>query len=158
MEDVGELRDLDVQLPVGERAAVARLAFPDQGRLVARGRPDVPVNAVDGDVQLAAGEPLRVRRLPLQHVLPRLEPLELGGAIGPVSFVIRGSGIENGVGADVRAPAELCGRRELPVLLEQDVDVGHGLGRSDFPKSAWKPGWLSAVTLRGRLTTTVESP
>ena len=36
LEDVRELLDFDVEVPVGERAPVARLAFPDQRGLVAR--------------------------------------------------------------------------------------------------------------------------
>ena len=35
LEDVGELADLAVQIEVGQRPAIARLAFPDERGLVA---------------------------------------------------------------------------------------------------------------------------
>ncbi len=50
-----------------QHARIARLAFPDDRRLVAPRRMRVPVHAVVGDVELAAHEPLGPRRVPLQH-------------------------------------------------------------------------------------------
>ena len=35
------------------------------------------IEAVDAHVQLAADEPLRVRRIPLEHAVPMPRPLEL---------------------------------------------------------------------------------
>jgi hypothetical protein len=67
LEDVREGPDLAGQLPVGQRAPVARLAFPDDRRLVAPRAAEVPVDAVLCDVQLAADEPLGVRRLPIER-------------------------------------------------------------------------------------------
>jgi hypothetical protein len=49
------------------------------GDLVAVAGGDVAVDAVVADVELAADEPLRVRRLPVEDGVPVLEPLELGG-------------------------------------------------------------------------------
>ena len=46
-QHVRELADLAVQLPVGQRALVAGLAFPDDGGLVPAPRADVAVEAVD---------------------------------------------------------------------------------------------------------------
>ena len=71
LEHVGELADLAIELPVGDGAAIAGLAFPDDRGLVAPPAADVPVQAVDAGVQLAADEPLRVRRLPVEHLGPR---------------------------------------------------------------------------------------
>src|SRR5204862_3818943 len=83
LQDVRELLDVDVQVPVGERAAIAGLALPDQRRFVAARRVDVPVEAVVRDVELAAKKPFRVRRLPLADRLPALEPAELSRSFGP---------------------------------------------------------------------------
>src|SRR5688500_4647514 len=77
LEDVGEARDLAVELAVGERALLARLALPDDGGLVAPPRVEVTVEAVVSDVELAADEPLGVRRLPLENRVPLLEPVQL---------------------------------------------------------------------------------
>ena len=51
--------------------------------LFRRGPLDVPIQAVVGDVQLAAEEPLRVGKLPLDGLPPRLEPPELLGLALP---------------------------------------------------------------------------
>ena len=52
---------LALQLGVADRAAVAALALEVQGDLVAAPGVDVPVDAVDGDVECAALEPGRAR-------------------------------------------------------------------------------------------------
>ena len=62
-------------------AAVAlRLALPVVGDPVAEPRLDVAVDAVVGDVELAAEVPLRVRQLPLARAREGLEP---GHALAP---------------------------------------------------------------------------
>ena len=58
LQDVGELADLAMEIEVGQRAAIAGLAFPDERGLVAARRADVAIEAVDADVELAADEPL----------------------------------------------------------------------------------------------------
>jgi hypothetical protein len=126
-QDVAELVDGDVEVPVGQRAAVAGLALEHERGLVAPRRADVPVEAVDRRVDLAADEPLRVRWLPVEHALPGDDPLERGGLLGPVA-------LEIGVGASVdvwivRLRCRTEGRRglELPVLVEQGFEIGrHG--------------------------------
>ena len=86
LQDVGELADLAVEIEVGQRAAVARLAFPDDRGLVAPRAAHVAVDAVDAGVERAADEPLRVRRLPLEHLRPGREPLELARRSRPRSL------------------------------------------------------------------------
>ncbi len=86
LEDVGELADLPVEVEVGERPAVARLAFPDDRGLVAPRAAHVAIDAVDAGVERAAEKPLRVRRLPLEHLRPRREPLELRARTPPRSL------------------------------------------------------------------------
>jgi hypothetical protein len=53
-----------MEVGVGDRPGVAGLADPVVGDLVAEPVLDVAVDAVVGDVQLAAGEPLRERAGP----------------------------------------------------------------------------------------------
>ena len=58
------------QVGVGDGAGVARLALPVVGDLVAAARLDVAVEAVVGDVERAADEPLGEGQLPLEIVSP----------------------------------------------------------------------------------------
>lgn len=58
---VGGLRRLAMQLREGELAAVAAFALDEVGDALAEARIHVPVDAVDGHVELAAREPLRYR-------------------------------------------------------------------------------------------------
>src|SRR5207237_4502105 len=97
LERGGEALDLAVEVPVGQRARVARLALPDQGGLrAARGR-DVTVETVVGDVELGADEPLSVRRLSLDRLLPALEPGQLARPPFPAPH-----GVARGLGVDTR--------------------------------------------------------
>ena len=65
-------------------AVVAVLALPVEGDAVAVAGVDVAVEAVGGDVQLAAVEPLRERRVgPVEDLVPGLDPLELLGPDRP---------------------------------------------------------------------------
>ena len=67
--------DLVVEVGKGDRRAVVlRLALEVVGDPVATPGLDVPVDAVEADVQRPAEEPFRVRRLPLEQRLERLEP------------------------------------------------------------------------------------
>ncbi|HVH12879.1 MAG TPA: acetyl-coenzyme A synthetase N-terminal domain-containing protein, partial [Longimicrobium sp.] len=68
--------DLAVEFGVGVRAPVAGLALPQQGRLPAEAALHVPVQAVVRGVQRPPGEPPGVGRIPLQHALPRREPVQ----------------------------------------------------------------------------------
>ena len=132
LEHVGELADLAVQLPVRDGAPVAGLALPDDRGLVATPAADVPVQAVHARVERAADEPLRVRRLPVEHLGPRRAPLELGGKPRPECL-----GVACGLVVDFRvADMSGCDKRrrrvEVAVLLQERVNlgelvVGHGL-------------------------------
>ena len=84
LERVGRLADLALEVAEGQRPGVARLADPVVGDLVAEAALDVAVDAVVADVQLAAGEPLGERELPLEGRLERLGPVEpLARALRP---------------------------------------------------------------------------
>src|ERR1043166_2446840 len=77
LHHVCELLDLDVQVPVCQRASITGLTFPDQRRLVATRCLDVPVDTIDRDIELSAEKPLRVWRLPVAYLIPFGEPLQL---------------------------------------------------------------------------------
>ncbi len=65
LQRVREADDVALEVGVRDRARVVRrLALPVERDLLARARLDVPVDAVEADVELAAEVPLRVRRLP----------------------------------------------------------------------------------------------
>src|SRR5207342_3830178 len=76
LQRVGQALDLVDQLGVGDGAAVSRFALPVIGDLVTTAGSDVPVQAVLGDVQLSADEPLDVRQLPLADRRPLGPPRE----------------------------------------------------------------------------------
>ena len=86
LQDVGELAHLAVQHLIRQDAAVAGFAFPDDGGLVAARAGEVAVEAVGADVELAADEPLRVRLVPDEHLVPALDPGQRFGLFGPKAF------------------------------------------------------------------------
>ena len=114
LEDVGELRHLAVKIPVRERPPVTRLSFPDERRLVSPRSPDVAVHAVGGDVELSAGKPFRVGRLPLENLLPRLDPLQLARLLGPELLGVALGFVVDVGRRDVGRAPELRRRLELP--------------------------------------------
>ena len=120
LEDVGELADLPVEVEVGQRSAIARLAFPDERRLVAPRATDVAIDAVDAGVQRAADEPFRVRWLPLEHARPRRGPLELRREGRPEGLGIALGACVDVLVAHVGLRAERGGRLETSGLPEAD--------------------------------------
>ena len=86
LQPVGKPAHLAVQVPVGIYLAVAGFSLPDQCCFVAPGRAQVPVDAVVGYVDLAPGEPFCKRRVPLQYLVPLLEPVQFLGKFGPESL------------------------------------------------------------------------
>ena len=86
LQDVREAADIAMQLLVGQRAFFARFAFPEDRRLVSVRPVEMPVEAILGDVQFPADEPFRERRLPFEHLFPRLLPDQLVGLRAPRIF------------------------------------------------------------------------
>ena len=78
LEHVGEAADLVVERLVRVDLAAALVGLPDDGGLVAAPVGQVTVEAVVGDVGLAADEPLDLGRLelPLEDLVPRLVPVD----------------------------------------------------------------------------------
>src|SRR5215213_158572 len=89
LEYICKLADFSVQLLISERARLARFAFPDESSLVTSPGGEMTIETVVRDVDLAATEPLRVRRIPLQHRIPLFEPVQLFGHPRPERFRIR---------------------------------------------------------------------
>ena len=87
LQDVGELRDALVQLPVGDLLVLGRIvALPDDGDLIAA-RGEMPVDAVGGDVERAVLEPFdRHVRRPEGRVLDArvgLDPVDALADLAP---------------------------------------------------------------------------
>ena len=123
LQDVGERRDLAIEIEVGQRAVLARLAFPDDGRLVAPWSARVAIDAVHARVQLPVGEPARVRRFPVEHLRERALPFELAGEACPEAF-----GVTRRFVVHRRVPHDRGGREgrrrvEMPVFAQQRVDL-----------------------------------
>src|SRR5438270_14037431 len=97
-----------MKLLIRKRADLAGLAFPDDGGFVPAPRGQVPIQAVVGEVQLAADEPFRPWGVPLEDLCPWLKPFELARDPGPESLRI-------GVGFLVQ-----------PLVLLDGFDVGAG--------------------------------
>ena len=150
-QHVRERVHVAVEIEVGERAAVAGLAFPDDRRLVAARRADVAIQAVGRDVEAAAAEPLRVRRRPLEHARERRDPLELVGEAGPERLRIRGgAGVDAGI-VGVRRGGERRGRRKGAVLGQERGDLGRGrIGRLRHGNPSGAVTAVSANRARGR--------
>ena len=135
LEGVREAHHL--RLEVGERdrpPLVLGLALPVVGDLVAVPGLDVPIDAVVGDVELAADVPLRVRLVPL---VERLEVLEPGDPLAALRLPELLVVALVDLGLRVRLGGKL-GRRRIPPLLQQDrLDRGrHALrarGRTGSP-------------------------
>src|SRR5215813_9139518 len=65
-EYVGKLADFGVKLLIGEGACFAGFAFPDQRGFVAAPGGEMTIETVVREIDLAAAEPLRMRRIPFE--------------------------------------------------------------------------------------------
>ena len=118
---------------IGDRPAIARLAFVVVGDLIAAARPHVAVETVDRYVELAVAEPLRKRFVPFERLRKRLHPLELARPARPKREVVA-LGLLVEFGARVRL------RRQTPAAA----------GSGGSPQRA--PRWRSrhsVIDLRG---------
>ena len=130
LQDVGELADFAVEIEVGQGAAIARLAFPDERGLVAARPLRWRSRQLTLALSVPADEPLRVRRLPVEDAVPGPRPFELAGKLRPERFRIAfGLGVDRLV-ADVGGRLEGGGRWKGAVFAEQIVVFGVICGRS----------------------------
>ena len=90
------------------------------------------VDTVVAHVQLAAHKPLGPRQIPLQNLVPRLEPVQIGRHACPELFgILDGLFVERLVllqALDVSLGAELLRRRKHAVFAQCGVDVLVGDG------------------------------
>ena len=134
LQHVREATHFPVELTEGDHARVAGLAFPDDCGLVAPPgilALDVPVEAVVGDVELPADEPLREGRLPVEHLSPLLLPVQFTGLAGPESVRrvdrLRVQALVILHAADAGLRLEFGAGREDTVLSLEGLEVGtHG--------------------------------
>jgi hypothetical protein len=150
LQHVCELANLAVQIEVRQRPPLARLAFPDERRLVAARPAHVSIDAVDARVNRSADEPLRMRRRPLEHLRPRREPFELRCERCPERFrVLVGARVDICI-VDIGLRAEFFRRWKAAIFLEEVGYlsrwslVGHGAfpSRGDsmrFPSARVRP-------------------
>src|SRR5258708_33346463 len=122
-----------MELPIGERSDFAGLAFPDDGGFVfARGL-DVAVEAVVGEIDLAADEPLGPWAIPFENFVPLLEPMQFAGDAAPeLVGIVDGFLVETlvfGEVLDVSLPGEFGGRVEAALFLKDGIGAaGLGIG------------------------------
>src|SRR5204863_5206468 len=86
----------------------------------------LPIEAVVREVGRPADEPFRVWRIPFQHLVPALEPMQLSGRIAPEFFgVIDRLAINPPILVErfnLRLRRELLRRREEAILLKIRID------------------------------------
>ena len=75
LQDIRELLDFDVEIPVRQRATVAGLTLPDDGGFVPPRRVDMAIDAIVRNIDLAADEPFCPRWMPVEHLAPSLDPV-----------------------------------------------------------------------------------
>ena len=135
LEGVGELLHFGVELGVGEAANLAGLALPDERGLAGACAEGVAVDAVVAEIELAADEPLGPGQIPLENLVPGLEPVQILRRAGPEFFgVFDGLLVERLVlleALDVGLGAELRRWGKDAVFAQRGVDiaVGDGSGR-----------------------------
>src|SRR5690606_5125556 len=128
---------LALEVLVGEDALVPRLPLPNEGGLVPAPGLDVAVDAVIGDVELPADEPLDPGRAPIQHLFPALVPVQQLCRLSPESLrVLPGTLVDRGV-VDVRLSGEVFRGRVSPRLGQQPGYGAHRVSRHDslLPRS-----------------------
>ena len=128
-----------VKLFIGERSLLARfveasrLSFPNQRRFVGSGCSQIPVEAVETHIELAAWEPLGKGFFPAQNFGPWFEPEQLVfGSPAPEffrrtdRFVVQLTIL--GQGLNLCLFGKLFGWRENTVFLKDRRNAGRNLG------------------------------
>ena len=140
---VGRFAHLVGEFGIGERARVARFTFPVIGDLRPVPCLDVAVQAVVGDVEAPADEPLGERRVrPVQRCRPSGGPSQPLGLLLPEGQSV-GSRLVVGLGVHVGRGREVRRGREAAIFVGQ---VGDRLGHTPEPSAGrWgrRPAWRS---------------
>src|SRR5215471_12686131 len=76
LENVGELLDFAMELLVGQSPDFAGFALPNEGSFVFSRGEYVAIETVVGKIDLAAYEPFSPGRIPVQNLVPFLEPVQ----------------------------------------------------------------------------------
>ncbi len=77
LEHVGKAADFAMKLLIGQHALLTGFPLPDERCFRLQRAVQVTIEAVFADVELSAGEPLRIRALPVEHLGERLAPEQL---------------------------------------------------------------------------------
>ncbi len=143
---VRELADALVEFGVGELKRGAVLGFPKERGLIGVFF-EMAVEAVVGDVELAAGEPFGVREVPFEDAVRRLEPIEHLRLLGPeADGVFLGVVVHLAVlveRANAGALGEFLGRGNRLLFENVRVEFQHGF----LPR--WSGRRMAAHTLMG---------
>ena len=130
LQHVGQALRVAQEIGVGHIPLLALLPAPVVGHAVAPAGLHVAVETVVRGVQLAAGEPLVEGGLGVvQDLLEGLEPVEVGGLLGPPGLLIARGLLVQGLVRDQRVLHELLGRLEqltLEQLAELALDLLRG--------------------------------
>src|SRR5581483_11096026 len=86
LQNVSELLHLTVQLLISNRANVARFALPNNCGLVFPVCLHMAVEAIVGEINLSADEPLRPWIVPFKDFAPLLEPVQFARNAPPELF------------------------------------------------------------------------
>jgi hypothetical protein len=85
-EDIGALVDLGRQHPVGEEPALPVFPLPDQRQAVVGAGGQMSIDEIERGVADAANKIPEVGKLTLEHRVPRTQPHQLVGDVGPELF------------------------------------------------------------------------
>src|SRR6266850_6506897 len=83
LQNIGKLLHFLPELLIRIRTNFAGFTLPYECSLVLARGLDVPVQTVVGKVDLTSDKPLRPRRLPLQNLVPFLEPVQFPSRASP---------------------------------------------------------------------------
>jgi hypothetical protein len=73
---------------IAQSANITGFALPENCCLVFSSAREVTIDAVVRNIRLASDEPFGKWDIPLEHLLPRLKPMQLRGDLGPKTFGI----------------------------------------------------------------------
>ena len=131
-QNIGKLLHFAMKLLIGKRANLPWLTLPDQRRFILAPGLNMAIETIVGEIELASGEPLGPRAIPLQNVVPFFEPMQFLGNTSPELFrLLYGLAVNALVlfqTFNMRLLAEVFGAFKLPPLLQNGIDVGRCLG------------------------------